>query len=99
MIFKKKTTEKDLEKAYNSVNLFDLNEAYNKLSKEEKHNLKIAARELQTNEAFKWLHKEMVQVACKKMFLESKSLDDLLFGKACLYMEDVRQRKIDNLAK
>ena len=99
MFGKKKTTitEKDLEKAFIGVTLTDVNEAFNELSKEEQLKLKQAAKELQSNPMFEWLHKEMVQIACKKTFLDSKSMDDLLFGKACLYMEDIRQKKIDNL--
>ena len=100
-MFKRKTTitEKDLEKAFVGVTLTDLTEKFSKLPKEVQAKLKGAAKELQVNPMMEWLHKEMVQVACKKTFLDSKNLDDLLFGKACLYMEDIRQKKIDNVAK
>ena len=45
------------------------------------------------------LMREMRVAAQKKMFETSTSWDEMLFGKACLYIVDIIEKKIDTLTK
>jgi hypothetical protein len=42
---------------------------------------------------------ELTNISNRKMFEESKSWDDMVFGKACLYIIDVINKKLNNLAQ
>jgi hypothetical protein len=43
--------------------------------------------------------KDMKGASNKMMYQKSESTDDMIFGKACLYMIDVMESKLDNLSK
>jgi len=45
------------------------------------------------------LVKDMKYTANKMMYEKSKSADDMIFGKACLYIISVLENKLDNLSK
>jgi hypothetical protein len=45
------------------------------------------------------LVKDMKSGANKMMYEKSNSTDDMIFGKACLYVISVLESKLDNLAK
>ena len=76
----------------------DLDDAYNTLSKERKTELKLQAQDFKEMRLWKWLHEEMMKVAMVKLY-QSKNPEDLLFAQACIWMEEVRKKKVDNLAK
>lgn len=43
--------------------------------------------------------KDMKNVSNKMLYEKSKTVDDMIFGKACLYTIDVIENKLDNLSK
>lgn len=45
------------------------------------------------------LVKDMKNISNKMMYEKSKSEDDMIFGKACLYVISVLENKLDNLSK
>jgi len=84
---------------YKSVTLRDLNRGFDQLKPALKQAITYQAHQTRDTELNKWLSEEIQRVAMKRMFLEAKNEEDLIFAKAILYAEDVRAKKLDNLAK
>jgi len=61
--------------------------------------IKEHAKFLESSEVFRLILNEMKAIAEKKMFDESKTVEDLLAGKMMLYNIDVLKKKIRNLAQ
>lgn len=70
-----------------------------KLSNEMISQLQNEAEYIQNSITFKLLMDDMEYLAQQTMFARSSSFDDMLFGKAQLYVIDVLKKKIQNLAK
>jgi len=77
---------------YHPVTLEDLEESFERLDKEEQRALKQSAVEAKGNKYMQWLDKEMVRRASRKIYIECETMDQLLFGKAVLWAEDVRRK-------
>lgn len=68
------------------------------LTKEQVVSLVAQANELKNMDVFRLLMNEMKYLCNKKMYYESESTDDILFGKAALWFIDVLEKKITNLS-
>ena len=53
---------------------------------------------IRSSATYKLLKKDMQFVAQQRMFDKSENFDDMLFGKAQLYVLDILDRKLKNLA-
>lgn len=56
-----------------------------------------SARELADNHAFKLLMREITREGQRRIGAASKGWEDVRFGKACLYIADVLQKKVVHL--
>ena len=83
---------------WNSITIEDLDTGYKNLSRGRKDVIHLEALDLSQMEITKWLNKEMLKTAVKRLY-EAKNDDDLVFAQACIWMEQIRQKKIENLAK
>ena len=72
---------------------------FNLLTSEQKMEYASQAETILYLPVFKELIKEMKLVSNKRMFEESKCWDDMMFGKACLYIIDVMIKKLINISK
>lgn len=70
-----------------------------KLSKEMVDQLQNEAEYINNSITFQLLMDDMEYLAHQTMFARSQSFDDMMFGKAQLYVIDVLKKKIKNLAK
>ena len=70
-----------------------------KLSNKMVDQLQNEAEYIHNSVTFKLLLDDMEYLAHQTMFAKSSSFDDMLFGKAQLYVIDVLKKKIQNLAK
>lgn len=70
-----------------------------KLPPERVSELKNQAIIIQQLELFQLLTNEFEYFATEKMFKEAKTLDDIIFPKAILYVMDVLKTKLANIAK
>jgi len=97
---KKKThlLNEAVSELFKGVTLEDLEDRFNKLDKTKQEHLKGQAKAMKDSYLTIWLHEEMLRVAQKKLYLESQTPEDMIFGKACLWMEDVRMKKIIKLS-
>lgn len=57
------------------------------------------AKLLKTMPLWDHLLKDMKYESNKKMYENAQSVDDIIFGKACLWLLDVMEKKIDKLSK
>lgn len=57
------------------------------------------AETIKKMELWEMLQDELKYLACKKMYFDSKTEEDILFGKAILWTIDILGKKVDNLAK
>ena len=57
------------------------------------------ARAIASTFLYPLLMREMRVLAQKRMFETSSTWDEMLFGKACLYIIDILERKIETLTK
>ena len=71
---------------------------FKKLDKETEKELSIQAEATLNSQIYKYMHSEMMRVATKKLF-EAENMDQLMFAKACVWVEAVRHKKLHNLAK
>lgn len=69
------------------------------LDKGEIQDLQSQAQTLKSMALWQLLQKSMEHTAHNRLFKEAAVPDDLIFGKAILYTEDVRQKIVDNLIK
>ena len=83
---------------WNSVIPEDLESAYKGMSHGKKEGFRLQAQDFEKMELWSFLHDEMMKVALKRLYTAS-SKDDLIFGQACIWMEEVRQLKVKKLAK
>ena len=65
----------------------------------EKHRIISEAKFLQSSETLLALLAEMIYVANKRIYFDSKDATDMLGGKMVLWTIDVLVKKIDNLSK
>lgn len=70
----------------------------NRIPSEVRNSLIEGAKAILAHEAWDILTKQMQLAANKRMYEESTSVDDMIFGKAMLYTIDVMQRKLYNLS-
>lgn len=56
------------------------------------------AREIKNMDLFQLLCNEMKYLSNKKMYYESQTPEDILFGKAALWVIDILEKKIDKLS-
>ena len=84
---------------YKAVTLEEMEESFNKLDPREQQVLQQLAKPLMQNPLFRWLTEEMTRVAQRKMFKDSTDLETFNFGKACLYIVEVQNKKLVNLSK
>lgn len=61
--------------------------------------IQVEAEYIKNSVTFKLVTDDMKYLANKTMFEKSKSFDDMMFGKAMLYVIDILIKKIKNLAK
>ena len=69
------------------------------LSKEAEDQIQVEAEYIKNSIVFKLVLDDMRYLANQTMYEKSTSFDDVLFGKAQLYVIDILKKKIDNLAK
>lgn len=69
------------------------------LSYKHLNNLQSDIKVMRQLDWWKFLKSDIKNVANKKMYENSKSVDDMVFGKAVLYTLDVMDRKMDNFLK
>lgn len=69
------------------------------ISREQQEQLEAEAEYIKNSVTMKLLLKDMEYLAHQTMFEKSSSFDDMLFGKAMLYVIDILKKKIHNLAK
>lgn len=70
----------------------------NELSAEQRHAVISGADTIQKLEVWQALLAEMKYLANKRMFVVSKDIDDILFGKAMLYTIGILEDKVRNLS-
>lgn len=68
------------------------------LSPAQKLSLVNGAKSLKALEIWQVLLEEMKNVASKRILETSKTIEDIVFGKVMLYVIDVMEKKIENLA-
>lgn len=85
---------------FKGVTLDDLEEQFNALPDVKKDRLKKEAYTVSNMDLFDWLHKEMMRLAHKQLLIDSDvtKSEELIFAKAMIYLEDVRQTKLNKLA-
>jgi hypothetical protein len=69
------------------------------MSDSDKEMLGKQAKLVKDLEVWKRIKSQMQEEAKKRMFERSKNFDDMIFGKACLYIIDVIEQKLENLSK
>jgi len=69
------------------------------LSKEDVDSIQQEAEYINNSVVMKLLLKDMKYLANQTMFEKSSSYDDMMFGKAMLYVIDILEKKISNLSK
>ena len=69
------------------------------LSREQSEVLIAEASTIKETQLWALLLKTMVQEACKRMYLDSLSFDDMVAGKWILYTIDIFDKKVQNLSK
>lgn len=70
-----------------------------KISKEMQDQIQVEAEYINQSIVFKLVMDDMRYLANQTMFDKSTQFDDVLFGKAQLYVIDILSKKIKNLAK
>lgn len=50
-------------------------------------------------DVYKLIRRELIEISNRKMFNESKNIDDMMFGKAMLYCLDLIHQKLSKLSK
>lgn len=88
-----------MKKLWKTVSLKDLDNAYMKLEDHEKKQFAAEAKALREMKLWKWLHEEMLRAVSEQFFIKGTNENDYIAAKLCLWMEDVRNRKVDNIAK
>jgi hypothetical protein len=66
---------------------------------EAKQEIVSQANIIQEMELWRMLVRDMKYQANKRMYTESKDIDDMIFGKAMLYSLDVLEQKLKNLSR
>mgnify|MGYP006935499068 CR=1 FL=1 len=84
---------------YKAVTIEDLDDAWNRLSQPKKQQFYHEAKALSKNGFYIWLSEEVQRSCMRRIYLQSTSEQDLIFGKAGLYIEDIRNKKLDNILK
>jgi len=74
-------------------------EVFERISEEERKTFIQDAKHISELPLWKKLMEEMRFIACRKMFEESKSWEELLGGKFMLYTLDVMEKKIGKLKR
>ena len=69
------------------------------VSREMQDQIQVEAEYIKQSITFKLVLDDMRHLANQTMYEKSTKFDDLLFGKAQLYVIDILKKKIDNLAK
>lgn len=69
------------------------------LSKEQQDVLASESRILAQSRPLNLILREMKYLSNKQMFENSKTTDDMIFGKAMLYTIDIIEKKINSLSK
>lgn len=90
-------TEKDV--LYSDPNTRKLYYKGHLLTADEVSNLSSQAKSLKEISLMKILLDEMKYLACKKIYYDCQTDDDLKFGKAILWTVDVLEKKVDKIAK
>lgn len=68
------------------------------LSYEQSEELVNEAKALKKLQLWQWLFQDMKRISNKRIFEHSQSFQDMEFGKAVLYVVDVIEKKITNIA-
>lgn len=84
---------------YKSVTLKDLEESWDKLPETKKQQYFQEAIQLDQNNFYKWLSDEIEKSCMRRMYLQSNNEQDMIFGKAGLWIEDIRRKKLDNILR
>jgi hypothetical protein len=68
------------------------------LDDKDKMVIKEDAKTILNTKTWTMIVNELIHVSNRKMFEDSKCWEDMNFGKACLYIIDVIQKKLENLS-
>ena len=84
---------------FRGVTIKDLENSFEKLPRAERGNFREQAKLIKELALHDWLHSEMMRVAQKRLYMDAKNEEDMIFAKACMYMEEIREKKLLNLTK
>lgn len=88
-----------LKHLYKAVTVHDLQKEWKKLNEDTQKQYKAEAQAILKYEVTHWLKGEMEKEAMRKMYLKSKTDEDLIFGKATLHSETERHNTLNIIAK
>lgn len=91
--------DKVMKKLWKSVTLQELSHTFESLPVAQRKRLAEEAKLLEKTELYEWLTKELARVAQKRLYLNSKTEEDMIFGKACLYNLDILTRLVGKMSK
>lgn len=86
-----------MRRIYRAITVRDIQET--KVGTERMKALKASAKELQDDHLWDFLITEMEKVAHRRLMVESKDDESIVFPKAVLWTLDVMKKKVNNLAK
>lgn len=88
-----------LRHLYKAVTVKDLTKGWNSLSKSKREQYKAEAEAILAYEVTGWIKGQMEKEAMRKMYLKSKTEEDMLFSKALLHAESERQELLEQIIK
>lgn len=88
-----------LSKLYKAVTVRDLKKGWKQLPEAIQQQYKAEAQAILKYEVTDWLKGEMEKEAMRKMYLQSKTEEDLLFSKALLHAEAEKMKALQQIAK
>ncbi len=68
------------------------------LTREKSNQYQLNAQDLLDNPLFETILKEMNRIASLKIYQKSLNIDDIFWGKICLYYTDILRKKVRDLA-
>lgn len=87
-----------MKRLWRAVTLKDLENAYQKLDPSTKQRFKVQAKAMMEMELYEWLQEEMLRASSKIHYVRGKSEMDYIASKMCVWLEDIRNKKVYNIA-
>ena len=84
---------------YKAITTEDLNKSWDSLSEAKKKQYFEEAKQLQHNQFYHWLSQEIEKLCMERMYLKATNEQDMIFGKAGIYVEDIRRKKLDKVLR